>query len=72
MFINGRSQWKILLDLVYDKFNTHTSDEQRKDFAEICDKKFMTVYVMSSATIDDMQTAIQLMMDFAKDNDVEL
>ena len=70
--IRTTREWRVMHSLVQDKFYSVSTDEQKTDFVEFCNKKFHRPYTVATDTADGIQTDIYLMLDFAYNNGISL
>ena len=62
--LTTKREWTTILESVEERFYDNASDVRREAFTNFCKKKFPNAGA-SPVTIDDMQTYVYLMLEFA-------
>lgn len=70
MIIQTRSAWLLIYTAVHNEFERTLTPAQMKAFNDFCARKFPQGYEMSTETMGEIQTAVDLMTEFCKMNGV--
>jgi hypothetical protein len=70
MIVKTRSAWMLILSAIKRDFDNTLTDTQKKAFVAFCDKKFKD-YEISTETMGEIQTAVDMMTEFCKMNGIK-
>ena len=70
MIIRTKREWRIIFDMVRARFVNSTTDRQKEMFGKECFKKFPRGNIADPDTVDELQTAVHMMLDFVYNNDI--
>lgn len=62
--ITTRREWLMILDATNSRFDSITTDGQKKTFSNFCAKKFPNGSGMSDETVDEIKSSVYLILEF--------
>ena len=72
MLLKTKREWKIVYDLLLERFRSVGTDEQMDEFKAMCERKFSSGVILLPNTLEDYETAVSLILEYVYNNDMVL